>query len=317
MASFQTQVGYNPAPAVEGDFASANPRANVLAGPGALIAGSAGVRVGRFAWLSYAFADGDGAPGVVNNFGSGPVAGFIHRVQQGLITDYLQAASMLVPAGNPITVHNEGDFWIRNAGAAAAQYGMKVFANFADGTAFAAAAGSSSGAASGSASSIAAATSAFTGSIAGNVLTVTAVGSGVVRPGTTISGTNVATGTKVVSQLSGTPGGIGTYAVSIPDQDVDAGTAISGTYGILTVGGTVVGLFAPGQILSGSGVATGTTVTQLITGTGGSGSTLAVDNNTVVGSTAISAQTNIETKWTVRSFAAPGEIMKMGSWPQG
>lgn len=60
----------------------------------------------------------------------------------------------------------------------------------------------------------------FTASIAGQVMTVTAVGSGVLAPGQMIGAPNVATGTIVGAQISGFPaGGVGTYAVSI-DQAV-------------------------------------------------------------------------------------------------
>jgi len=70
------------------------------------------------------------------------------------------------------------------------------------------------------------------------LLTVTGSVTGTIYPGTTISGTGVATGTQIVSQVSGTAGAAGTYLVSIPEQTVSA-TTISGTYGTLTVGGTV------------------------------------------------------------------------------
>jgi hypothetical protein len=312
---FQTQVGYQPAPAVEGDFASTNPRATVLAGPGGLVCGAAGVIVGRFAWASSSYIDADGAPAVVNSFGSGAPTGFVHREQQGLILTYLQESTMLVPAGFPITLFDAGDFWVKNNGSTQAVPGMKAFVAFADGKISFAAAGSAAGTASGSASSIAAGTSSVTGSIAGNVLTVTAVGSGTVYPGTTISGTGVATGTQIVSQLSGTAGGIGTYSVSIPEQTV-ASTAISGTYGILTVGGTVAGTFGVGQTLSGTNVVAGTAITALGTGTGGAG-TYIVNNNTVVASTAITGATGVETKWFCRTSGLPGELVKMSSRAQG
>jgi hypothetical protein len=191
---------------------------------------------------------------------------------------------------------------------------MKAYANFADGKFTAAATGAPSGA-SGSASSIAASTFSVTGLIADNVLTVSAVGSGTVVPGGTISGTSVASGTQIISQLSGTTGGIGTYAVSIPEQTV-ASTTISGTYGTLTVGGTVAGVFGVGQTLSGTNVVAGTAITALGTGTGGAG-TYIVNNNTVVASTAITGATNVETKFVVRSSALPGELMKISSWLQG
>lgn len=52
-----------------------------------------------------------------------------------------------------------------------------------------------------------------TAAIATTTLTVSAVLSGKVQPGQTISGTGVTLNTKVVKQLTGTPGGVGTYQV--------------------------------------------------------------------------------------------------------
>lgn len=316
MSGFQTQAAYNPAPAVEGDFASTNPRTTVLAAAGALVCGVFGAIVGRFAWLSSAQVDSDNAPAIVNTFGTGPVAGFVHREQQGLIEQYLQESTMLVPAGFPITLFDGGDFWVKNAGATPAMVGQKVYANYADGSATAAPTGTPNGATT-SQGSIAAATSGFVGSIVGNVLAVTAVNSGTIVPGTTISGTDVANGTKIVQQLTGTPGGVGTYAVNIPDQDVDPGTVIAGTYGVFTAGGAIVGVFGVGDTLTGGGIAAVTTITQQLTGPAGGAGTYAVDVNTVVNAAALTAATNVETKWTVRSFAQPGELMKISSWPQG
>lgn len=311
---FQTSAGYNPAPAVAGDFASTNPRAMVLAGPGALVAGDLGLIVGRFAWTTDEHVDADGSPGVANNFGSGPVTGFVHREQQGLIQVYLQEASMVVPAGFPVTLFDAGDFWMKNDGATQALPGQKAYANYADGKASFAASGAP-GSASGSASSIAAGASAFTGSIAGNILTVTAVGSGTIYPGTTVAGAGVAANTMIVDQLTGTSGGIGTYSLNIPEQTV-AVEALTGAYGILTVGGTVAGSFGVGDTLSGTNVVAGTTITAPGSGTGGAG-TYIVNNNTVVTSTAITAGLQIETKWYCRSSGLPGELVKISSNPQG
>lgn len=319
MPGFQTQVYYNPAPAVEGDFASSNPRKVVLAGPGGLVAGSQGVTVGRFAWLSYQQVDADEAPAVVDNFGSGAPAGFVHREQQGLITTYLQESSLLLPAGFGVTLFDSGDFWAKNYGSTFAQFGMKVYANYADGKCTFAATGAPT-TASGSASSVAASTSSSTGSIADNILTITAVSSGTIYPGTTISGTGVATGTKIVKQLlpllaGEAVGGIGRYAVSIPEQSV-ASTTISGTYGTLTVGGTVAGTWGVGGSITGTGVTVPTFITALGTGTGGAG-TYIVDNNTVVSSTAITLALNYETKWFARSAGAANELIKISDQPLG
>lgn len=311
----QTQVYNQPGMGVEGDWASKNPVDIYLAGPGGLIAGTgpsaAGVLVGSAVW-AVPPVDIDNAPTVVNNFGSGNIAGLIHRDQQGLLTVYLQQASLLVPSGFPITIVNGGDLLVRNNGTTYCNVGMKAYANFGTGLLSFALTGTPGTGGSGSASTVAAGTSSVTGSIAGNILTVTAVGSGTVYPGTTISGTGVSSGTQILSQISGTAGGIGTYYVSITGQTV-ASTTISGTYGLLTVGGTVVSGFAVGDTISGTNVVTGTTITALGTGTGGAG-TYIVNNNTVVSSTAISvAANNVETKWVAASAGPAGSLIKITS----
>jgi hypothetical protein len=307
--NFQTFVGTQPSPAVAGDFASANPRWSVDAGPGGLVAGAAGVTVGRFAWWSLSQADANGAPAIVNNFGSGIVTGFVHREQQGLITTFLAESSSVIPAGFAMTLMSGGDFWVKNDGATECNVGMKAYASYADGkVTFAATGAPSTASATGS---IAASTFSVTGSINGNVLSVTVVGSGTVVPGGTISGTGIATGTKIVSQLSGTTGGVGTYAVSIEEQTV-ASTAVSGTYGTFTAASALVGTFGVGDTLTGTGISLPTAITALGTGTGGLG-TYIVDANTVVASTTITAGTSIETKYVAMSSGLPGELVKITS----
>lgn len=319
MASgFQTTIQAIPAIGIEGDFCDSNPRFTMDAGAGGLVAGLLGLTMARFCWADYGQLDPENAPRVVNSRGSGPVAGFVSiRGLDGLITSYLANATMTIPSGRAVTVFSGGGFWVKNNGTTAAQVGMKAYANFADGSASFAAAGAPISGGSGSASTIAAGTNAFTGAIAGNVLAVSAVGSGTVYPGTTISGAGVTSGSKIVSQLSGSPGGVGTYGLNFGEQTVTA-EAMTGTYGLLTIGGTVAGApFGVGDTLSGSSVVAGTTITALGTGTGGAG-TYIVDNNTVVSSTAITAATiNVETKWIAMSAGAVGEIIKINSHPLG
>lgn len=310
---FQTAFNTVPAPAVEGDFADSNPRFFVPAGPGGLVAGPLGLTVGRFAWLAPSPLDPNGTPVFANNFGSGPPAGFVHREQQGLLTIYLAETSLFIPPGFGVTLFNGGDMWVKNNGLTEALYDQFVYANYADGKAsFAAAA---AGAVASATGSIAANTGSFTGSIAGNVLTITAVGSGVVVPGGTLSGTGVATGTKVVAQLTGTAGGVGTYSVNIPEQTV-ASTTISETYGTFTAASALVGLFGIGDLLTGTGITVPTTITALGTGTGGLG-TYIVDVNTVVSSTTITAGLSYQTRWKARSTGLPGELVKMSTVPIG
>jgi len=70
-------------------------------------------------------------------------------------------------------------------------------------------------------------TAEFTASITTTTMTVTAITSGPIYPGMTITGTGVTAGTRIVSQLTGTDGSTGTYEVSI-SQTV-ASTTITGT----------------------------------------------------------------------------------------
>jgi hypothetical protein len=388
MAQFQTQVNVQPAPAVAGDFASANPRATVLAGPSALVAGSAGVTVGYFAWAVSTNAANvntgvTDAFDIANNFGPGVPTGFVHREQQALITAFLASNTQVIPPGLPVVLHSAGDFWVRNSGTAAVTAGMKAYANNANGSISFAATGNPTASGSGTASTIAVnagststiAVNSVTGSIAGTTLTVTAVGTGALAPGEIIAGTNVAVGTTIVQQLTGTAGSTGTYQVSISQtvasttittpnfatltvggsvtgtfwvggtltgSGVTAGTTViamisgtggAGTYavtnsqtvgstaitesgGTLTVGGTVTGTFAVGDLLTGAGVNAGTYITALLTGTGGAGTYLLNQGQTVTSQT-IGVNANTETKWYAMSNAGVGELVKMSSWPLG
>lgn len=310
MSGFQKTVNTQPAPGVEGDFCDSNPRWSVDAGPGGLVAGALGLIAGRFAWVTEP-DDADGFPSRANNFGAGPVAGFVHRDMQGLITTYLQESGMTIPGGFQVTLFSGGGFWVKNNGTAIAQPGMKAYANYLDGKATFAATGNPTQGWSASGADIAAATGSFTGSISGDVLTITAVGSGIAVVGGTLSGTGVQTGTRIVNQLSGTPGGVGTYTVNYNAQTV-ASTTISETYGILTVAGTVTGALTLGDILSGSGVTSGTFVTAQTDATH-----WVVSPTQTASATAIAASGNIETKWYAMSAGAPGELVKIQSQPLG
>lgn len=327
MPDFPNQVNTIQAPAVAGDFASANPRASVLAGEGALISGLGvingvvvqGAVVGRFCWSTYQQIDNDLAPAVLNTFGAGAPAGLVARRQVGLITQYLGTSVQYLQTGFQIMAFNTVDMWVVNNGAGAALVGQKAFANFADGSASFLAAGAVPPGGSGSASSIAAGTFSATGVINNNVFTATGsvTGTNGIVAGGTLSGTGVATGTKIVNQITPllageTLGGVGRYNVSIPEQTV-ASTTISGTYGILTVGGTVVAGFGPGQTVTGGTIAATTTIYQQLTGTPGAAGTYVVDVNVVVGSAPLVSLSSIETKWVARSAGAIGELIKIGS----
>ena len=132
---FQTTVNLQQAAAVEGDFASANPRRSVVSHEGNLIAGTGGVTVARFAWAD--------ATGKVGSAGSGVPTGFVARSgQQGAaqITTYLAEVSMFIPRGYEVTLHESGDFWAKHV-TTPAIVGQKVFASLTSGQVQTAAAG--------------------------------------------------------------------------------------------------------------------------------------------------------------------------------
>ena len=306
MVDFPSVVYGVAAPAVEGDFASANPRWNVMAGPGAIVAGPSGVTIGRFAWLDTATRT------IASPFGSGPPSGFVHREMQGLITAYLSEAGFTIPPGFAVTLHHGGDFWAKNNGSGEALYGHKVYVNTSTGAVSFGPPGAPAQAASVTAS-IAPSTGSFTGSVANNILTIAAVGSGVAVPGGVLSGTNVASGTQVVAQLTGAAGGIGTYSVNIPDQTV-ASTTITETYGTMTVSAVASGAIAVGQAVSGVNVTAGSVVTAFGSGTGGLGTYIVNPTQTAASATVTSAAT-VETSWRAWSTGQPGELVKISSTP--
>lgn len=318
-AGWQTQVYNQPAQGVAGDRASQNPIVTYDAGPGGLVADASGVQVGAFCWVTPPTDPNGTGSFATQAKGSGAVAGFLYNFTQALNTVFLSDGSMLIPQGLPVGLATQGDFWVVNNGASEAVFGQKAYAQYGTGLVSFAATGSPSTTSTATGSTIAASTFSVTGSIANDILTVSAVGSGTVVAGATISGTGITTGTQIASQLSGTAGGVGTYLLSISQQKAVASTTVSGTYGTMTVGTMTVGTtFQVGQTLVvGGAVVAGTIITQLLTGAGGNGSTFAVNNNTVVSSQSISAVGNVETKWIAASSGQPGALVKITSWPAG
>ena len=246
---FQTQVSSNLAPAVAGDRASQNANLySVLAGPGALVAGPAGVTIGRFAWLSANYLDADSAAAIVNSYGGGPVSGFVMREQQGLITTYLADAGMVIPGGMDVSLYASGDFWVKNDGTTQALPGMKAYADVATGKASFAATGAPTTTTQTSATITAGTAATFTGAIAGNVLTISSAVVNTLYYGALLAGAGVAAGTHIVGLLSGTKGASGsTYSLDIGEQTVaaEAMTATpyhaAGTGGVGIVLGTALG----------------------------------------------------------------------------
>lgn len=298
---FPTQVNVQAAPAVVGDWCDRNPRYFVDAGAGAFVAGTSGLLIGRFAWA-------DSSNLTVSNFGAGAPTGYVHREQQALITTYLADNSMMIPPGMGVTLTSSAGIWALNAGASTSAIGQTAFANNSTGQVQF---GSNWTGASAT-GSIAA--NVVTGSIAAQVLTVSAVTTGYLTAGQTISGTGVTAGTAITGQLTGTAGGVGTYSVSV-SQTV-ASTTITGSGGTLTVTAVGSGVIGLGDALTGTGVTAGTAVTGLITGAGGVG-TYAVNIGQTAASTTITVAAGTTTNWIAVSVGAPGELVKMKNMLNG
>lgn len=264
MTGFQKQVNLTPAPAVAGDYASANPHVSVLAGPGGLVAGVGGVTVGKFAWVQP-----DGV--TVESYGTGTQVpnGFVHRDQQALIQNYLQESSMNIPVGFPVTLMRQGDFWAQNNGSSASTIGGAVYARYSDGAVFTANPSGASATGLIGSTNTAAIGSTSTGTATGTSLVLTSL-TGYVSIGDIVSGTGVTAGTTIVSQSSGTTGAAGTYVLSAAST---ASAATITTFGTVLDVSSTTGLISVGDTVSGgAGFPSGATIVSQISGTtGGAG----------------------------------------------
>lgn len=259
---FQNKVNRNPAPAAKGDFADANIRAVVIAVGAALYAASSPNHpiVGNFAWA-------DQTNGIASGGYYGDASwklGFVHRETQALIVPFLAPAELAIDAGQPTTLYDQGSFWTLFP--LGANVGDKVFANYVDGSVYAAPAGTST------------TDDTVTASLASTgILTVTAT-SGAIVVGDVISGSGVPAGVRVTAFLSGT-GGNGTYQTTgttvVTSRTMTAAHSVETNFhvdspafvpavftgdiaatGILHVASVASGVVAIGQRLTGTGVPT-------------------------------------------------------------
>lgn len=121
------------------------------------------------------------------------------------------------------------------------------------------------------------------GAIPSGILTVTAVGSPIVV-GADLSGQGVATGTYITGQLSGTPGGVGTYSVNISQNFLSG--SITASWGTMTVSSVAIGngLIAAGLQVFGVSVAVPTVIRAAAVG-GGVGSYVVSPTQTIASRT--------------------------------
>jgi hypothetical protein len=137
----------------------------------------------------------------------------------------------------------------------------------------------------------------FTGTATNIGLTVTSV-TGQIVIGQQITGTGIPGGTTIVGQLSGTPGGAGTYLTSV--ATTASGAAITSSTATFTGTATAIGLtasavtgnIAAGQLISGTGIIAGTTIVEQLSGpTGGAGTYVTSLASTASGAAVTTAET--------------------------
>lgn len=117
---FQTSVQQQPEVGVPGSRASMNPISVISR------LAQTPVNVAAFVW------PGTDTDNQVQNTGTGKPLGLAIRDQTGIIPNYLQEFSMQVPAGFPVQVAEQGEWFAKSANAST--LGQKVFATLADGT---------------------------------------------------------------------------------------------------------------------------------------------------------------------------------------
>jgi hypothetical protein len=142
-------------------------------------------------------------------------------------------------------------------------------------------------------------------------MTVATVTAGVVSVGDTVTATGVTAGTTVVSLGTGT-GGVGTYNLSVA-ATTESAEATTTASTILNVTALVSGGLYIGDVVTGTGVTAGTTITSVpaqgAVGLGAYG--LSVAQN--FASTTVTGPVAIATPFTVRSNCLPGEIAKISA----
>lgn len=130
----------------------------------------------------------------------------------------------------------------------------------------------------------------FTGHISGTTLTVDLLKSGTIAAGQALFGVNVLYGTVITGQLTST-----TYSLNLNNGTINAESLNTTTVGAqvtadisgttMTVSAVASGALYVGQTVQGAGVTTGTIITALGTGTGGTGTYTVNRSQTVASET--------------------------------
>ncbi len=294
MSGFQNVVNLAQAPGTVGDFASTNPFSTVLTNQGALVAPAGGLAVGNFFWVG---PNGQTSQSYV----SGWQIAFLGRNEQALITQFLGQYTLNVPQGFMVTGFTGGDFWAYFANGATA--GGTVYAD------------ETTGSPQTSATNTVTGEVGFTGdasfaTVSGvGQMTLTTVTSGIVTPGDLIVATGVTTGTSVVALVSGTANTVGAVYSMSATPTTESAEAVTTQSDVLNVTAVLTGGLSVGDAITGTGVTAGTTIAQILTGSGGIGTyLLAIPGGAPFNTAAetITGPANISSGWTVGPITLTG-----------
>lgn len=263
---FQTFVNNQLPIGVPGDFASVNPHASVNGGQGQFVAAPGGVNVGLFAWF-------DPSTGLAHNYYTpNSFLGFVHRENNGLITQFLGIATQQVVPGNIVTGQEAGEFLgIFAAGATAKQ---KVYTDPVTGALSSAATGGSiTGGNTGASVSAADVMTTIDADATGTAAAVGMIVYGGGLPAGTYIASSAGTGSGThlwnLLNVDGTPiptiagpvtvslrGIIETNYLVMENVPANAtsDTAALAVTGVLTIAGTITGVWEAGQFVSGAGI---------------------------------------------------------------
>lgn len=131
----------------------------------------------------------------------------------------------------------------------------------------------------------------FVGSVSGTTMTVTSITSGTININDFVEGgdsvSSITPGTTIISQLSGSAGGTGTYKLS--NTMTVAGATFTGTRNALDqiTAASVTGVIGIGDVIAGTGIPSGTTITGQISGTPGGAGVYSTSVDTTASSTAV------------------------------
>lgn len=165
----------------------------------------------------------------------------------------------------------------------------------------------------------------FTGTTAGTVITVSAVITGSLRVGDVVSandGTNsLPGGCTIVSQVTGTAGGTGTYTISAAAAPGNlTSTTITSLSTTLSVTAVISGVVEVTAVISGTGITAGTYVTGQISGTTGGVGLYSLSDAQTVTSTTVTARSpavqydSVSGGFVIRSgTTGPTSLISFGS----